>query len=144
MKKIISKNPLFYAFLFPAVMDVCFTVVGQDTSYWTNRVVNEASPAYYFLLVSPWLFLLISFVWFIFWYWLFKRLRESLRFFFMLIFIIAHSWGSSSWIWRAMQLNGVYSLDNQLSIMLSWSVIILYFAFISLLATYCLRIYTKK
>lgn len=144
MEKIISKNPLFYAFLFPAVMDVCFTVVGQDVSYWTNRVVNEASPAYYFLLVSPWLFLLGSVGWFIFWYWLFKRLKEPFNFFLMFFFITGHSWGSSSWIWKFMKVNDLYALNNQLSVMFAWSIIVFYFALISLLASYCLRIYLKK
>lgn len=144
MKKIISKNPLFYAFLLPALVDGFVTLIGQDTSYWTNRIINEASPAYYFLLVSPWFFIAGSIVWFVFWYGMFKRLKEPWNLFLMFLFIVAHSWGSSSWIWRAMQLNGFYSLDNQLSIMFAWSGVVFYFAFIAILAAYCLRIYTKK
>lgn len=58
VKQIIKKNSLFFAFLFPAFIDGVTTLLGQGSEYWSSsRVVNEASPAYYFLLTSPWLFL---------------------------------------------------------------------------------------
>ncbi len=66
INKLIRKNPLFYAFLFPAVVDGTLTLVGQDFYYWSNNKVNEASPAYYFLLISPWLYFFGSIAWFIF------------------------------------------------------------------------------
>jgi hypothetical protein len=54
MKKAVEKNPLFFAFLFPALLDGVVTLLGQDPQYWGGlRTVNEASPAYYFLLMSP-------------------------------------------------------------------------------------------
>ena len=143
MKKIISKNPLFFAFFFPALVDGLVTLVGQDTSYWTKRVVNEASPAYYFLLVSPWLFLLGLIIWFVFWYWLFKRLKESLNLFLMFLFLAGHSWGSGGWLMKILKQSGVYTPGNQLSIIFVWSIVVLYFAFIALFATYCLRIYME-
>lgn len=144
MKRAISKNPLYFAFFFPALVDGIITLLGQDTSYWTNKVVNEASPAYYFLLFSPWLFVLGSILWFVFWYWIFKKLKEPLNLFLMFLFIAGHSWGSSSWIWKIMKINGVYTPGNQFSVMLAWSIIIVYFASIALIATYCLRIYIRR
>lgn len=144
MKKIVSKNPLFFAFFFPALVDGLVTLVGQDTSYWTNRVVNEASPAYYFLLVSPWLFLLGSVGWFIFWYWLFKRLKEPLNLFLMFLFVAAHSWGSGGWIMKMFKQSGVYTIGNQVSVIFAWSLLLVYFLFISVFATYCLRCYLRS
>jgi len=144
VKQAISKNPLFFAFFFPALTDGIITLVGQDSSYWANGVVNEASPAYYFLLLSAWLFVLGSIFWFVFWYWIFKKLKEPLNLFLMFLFIAGHSWGSSSWIWKIMKVNGIYSSNNQPSIIFAWSIAVLYFALIALFATYCLRIYIRR
>jgi hypothetical protein len=144
MKRLVSKNPLFFAFFFPAVTDGVITLLGQDPSYWTNRVVNEASPAYYLLLISPWLFGIGSIFWLVFWYWIFKKLKEPLNLFFMFLFVAGHSWGSSSWIWKIMRVNGIYSPNNRLSIMFAWSVTIIYLALIAVFATYCLRIYMRR
>jgi len=145
IKNVLAQNPLFYAFFFPAFMDGIVTLLGQDSQYWNGlRTVNEASPAYYFLLASPWLFLLGSIVWFVFWYWLFKRLKEPLNLFLMFLFIAGHSWGSSSWIMKMFKQAGIYTLDNQPSIVFAWSLLIGYFLLIAFAATYCLRIYLTK
>lgn len=142
IKRLISKNPLYFAFLFPAIMDEVTTLLGQDPQYWSSsRTVIEASPAYYFLSVSPWLFLLGSIVWFIFWYWLFKKIKEPLNLFLMFLFIAGHSWGSSSWIMKIFKQNGVYALNNQPSIIFAWSLLIIYFVLIASIATYCIRLY---
>ncbi|PIP87834.1 hypothetical protein COW80_03670, partial [Candidatus Beckwithbacteria bacterium CG22_combo_CG10-13_8_21_14_all_01_47_9] len=80
MRQILSKNPLFFAWLLPALTDGIVTLAGQDKGYWLNhRLVNEASPAYYFLVASSWLFVLGSVFWFCFWYWLFLRLKEPVN-----------------------------------------------------------------
>jgi len=50
VETLIKKNPLFFAWFFPALVDNIVTLAGQ------NGPINEASPAYYFLLVSPWIF----------------------------------------------------------------------------------------
>lgn len=143
MKKIIYGNPLFFAFLFPALADGIITLLGQGSQYWeTARKVNEASPAYYFLLASPWLFITGSIVWFIFWYWLFKRLKEPVNLWLMFTFIAGHSWGSSSWIAKLIRDSGWMS--NQMRIMETWGILVFYFALIGLVATYCLRIYIKN
>lgn len=144
MKQIIKNNPLFFAFFFPALMDGMTTFLGQGSEYWnTNREVNEASPTYYFLLASPWLFLFGSVIWFIFWYWLFKRLREPLNLFLMFLFIAGHSWGSGGWIMKMFKQNGIYTLGNQPSIILAWSLLIVYFLLIAAIATSCLQIYIR-
>lgn len=142
---VIRKNPLFFAFLFPALVDGVTTLLGQGSQYWSgSRVVNEASPAYYFLLASPWLFIIGSFVWFIFLYWIFKKLKEPLNLFLMFLFIAGHSWGSSSWIMKMLKEAGVYTIGNQPSIIFAWSLLIVYFFIIASIATICLRIYIKK
>lgn len=144
INRIIKSNPLFFAFLFPAMVDGLATLLGQDSQYWSGfRAVNEASPAYYFLLASPWLFLSGSIVWFVFWYWLFKRLNEPLNLFLMFLFIAGHSWGSSSWIMKMFKQADIYTLGNQPSIIFAWGLLIFYFVLIAFLATYCLKVYLK-
>jgi len=136
------KNPLFFAFFFPALVDSLLTLISQGNQYWNvNRTVNEASPAYYFLLVSPWLFLFGSAVWFISWYWLIKRLKEPYNLFLMFLFLAGHFWGSSSWVMKLFKENGFYTLNNQPSIIFNWSLLILYLALVSIIATHCLRRY---
>jgi len=145
MKNIIKRNPLFFAFLFPALADAMMTLIGQGKQYWSiNRVVNEASPAYYFLVTSPWLFIFGVVVWFVFWYWLFKRLREPLNLFLMFLFIGGHSWGSSTWIMKMFRQAGVYMPGNQVSIILAWSLLVSYFVVIAVIATTCLRVYLRE
>lgn len=144
MKKIITHNPLFFAFIFPALVDATLTLIGQEKEYWQYRIVNEASPAYYFLFISPWLFIFGSIIWFIVLSLLFKKLKEPLNIFLMFLFLIGHSWGSSSWLRKILRENNIYNLDSQLSIMFGWFLIILYFILISLFATYCLKIYLSK
>jgi len=143
MRKIISKNPLYFAFLFPATVDGVITLLGQEQNYWTSRMVNEASPAYYFLYTSPLLYILGAIFWFIGWYFIFKKLKEPINLFIALTFIAGHSWGSTSWIWNIAKRNGFYTLGDQISIMLVWSVAIIYFSLISAIATYCIRVYFK-
>lgn len=144
MKSIIKRNPLFFAFLIPALTDGVVTILGQSNEYWSqNRTVNEASPAYYFLLASPWLYILGAFFWFVIWYLVFKRLKEPFNLWLMFLFMAGHSWGSSSWIMRMLRESGFYAVGNQVSVMVAWSVLILYFALIAFVATYCLRIYIK-
>jgi hypothetical protein len=144
MRKNINKNPLFFSFLFPAITDGIVTILGQDKLYWISRAVNEASPAYYVLILSPLLFLVGSVIWFGFWYWIFKRLKEPFNLFLMFLFIAGHSWGSTSWIWKIMKDNGIYIKENQISIIFVWVVAVFYFSLIAIFATYCLRIYINN
>lgn len=145
MKKTISKNPLFFAFITPAVTDTILTILGQDPAYWTNhRIINEASPVYFFLLISPFVYIIGSLIWYIFWYWALKHLKEPFNLAVTLLFLIGHSWGSSSWIHKFLLDKRIYNLFSQNSIMFGWSLIILYFVVISSIATYCLRIYMNQ
>jgi hypothetical protein len=107
-------------------------------------VVNEASPAFYFLLASPWLFVLGGCVWFLVWYRVFLKLREPINLFLMFLFVAGHSWGSSSWIMKMFKQAGVYTLGNQPSIVLAWGLLVVYFGVVALAATYCLRVYITR
>jgi len=139
---LVRRNPLFFAFLFPALTDGVITLLGQSPQYWSNqRMVNEASPAYYFLLTSPWIFILGSLIWFLVLYRVFRKLKEPINLILMFLFISGHSWGSTSWIWNLMRRNGIYDPSNQLSVISAWFLPVLYFFLIGLLATYCLRVY---
>ena len=145
MTKLIRKNPLFFAFFLPALTDGTVTLLGQSQNYWTNHaLVNEASPAYYFLTVSPWLFILGAVIWFVFWYWLLLLLKKPLNLFLMFCFISGHSWGVASWIFKLLKDIGFYTVTNQLSVISAWGVVVLYFCLVALCATFCLNIYLKK
>lgn len=135
MRKIISRNPLFFAWLLPALTDGVVTLVGQEKSYWLNhQLVNEASPAYYVLVASPWLFILGSIVWFGWWYWLFLRLKPPVNFWLMFLFISGHSWGSTLWIFKMLKPIGVSN---------AWFLAVGYFVLIAMCATHCLKVYLK-
>lgn len=144
VKNIISKNPLYFAFLFPAVVDGVLTLIGQDPNYWSDKVVREASPAYYFLVASPWVFVLGSFGWFVGWYLIFKKLKAPLNLFLAILFISGHSWGSTGWIWNVAKRNGLYSVGDQFSVITVWFLVVIYFSLISLFATYCVKLYFSK
>ncbi|MDP2670996.1 MAG: hypothetical protein Q8P13_00825 [bacterium] len=145
LNKQIKKNPLFFALLLPALTDSIITLLGQSQAYWNgSKTVNEASPAYYFLLASPWVYLVAVIVWFIFWYWVFKKIKEPANLFLMFVFIVGHAWGSSTWIKKLLIENGLYTVENQSRTILGWSLLMLYFVVIAVLATYCLKIYMES
>lgn len=145
IRNLIKKNPLYFVFLFPSLVDGVLTLVGQGPQYWSEqRVVNEASPAYYFLLASPWVFAIGSIVWFVFWYWIFRRLKEPINLILMFLFLAGHSWGSTSWIWNLMKRNEIYVSGNQISAMIAWFIPLIYFFLIGLSATHCLRVYMDE
>ncbi len=133
--KLLSKNPLFFAFLFSGFIDMSLTLFGQNFSQ--TKTINEASPAYYFLRLSPYLFLFGSVIWFILQYFVFLKIRNSLKLFLSILFISAHSWGSASWFWKLAKYNNLYQSQNQISVILVWSLVILYFALIAYFAQLC-------
>ncbi len=146
LEKIISKNPLFYIFVFPAVVDMLLTVIGQDEAYWQSfKNVNEASPAYIILVVSPFLFLGLSVLWLGFWFWFVKNFNNFLGLFVSLLFLVAHSWGSSTWIrkWIYQNFDSSVSL-TRLDITIGWLGIIAYFALCAAISTYALLVYAKN
>lgn len=145
LRKIINHNPLFFAFFLLALTDGVLTLIGQGVDYWDHlRTVNEASPAYYFLKISPWLYIFAAIAWLFLWYFLIKKLKRPFDIFFVFLFIAGHSWGSSTWIMRIFKRAGIYTLSNQPSIIFAWSLLILYFFLISAIATYCLEVYIKE
>jgi len=141
---IIGKNPLFFAFFFPMAIDGVLTLIGQDPSYWSGGKTNEASPAYFILQISPWLFVLGSAAWITFWYWAVRKLKEPLNLIMTLLFVIGHSFGSSSWIVNITFERGFFKYGDQASNMIAWGLIILYFVLIAIVAANCLRIYFRK
>lgn len=142
---LIEKNPLFWAFMLPASADFALTLAGQSKDYWlNNKLVNEASPAYIALVLSPWIYILGSIVWFLFWYFVFKKLKEPVNLCLMFLFITGNSWGSGSWIWKLLKDNKVYQLDNRVSITGVWSLIVFYFIIVAIAASHCLNLYIKK
>ncbi len=142
--KFLIKNPLFFTFFPVALIDGLITLVGQSPAYWTGKAVNEASPAYYFLLASPLLYLLGGVIWFVLWYWIFTKLKEPFNVFVALFFIVAHSWGSSSWILHYLRDPSRYNIHNQLQVMEVWLVVNVYFVLVVMNATYWFRSYFKR
>lgn len=135
MKKQIYKNPLFFAFVFPAAFDMVITVLGQDPSYWQNySLANEASPGFYLLATSPFLFLGSCALWLTLWYFVVKKLPQPFNLTVSLSMLIAHAWGSSSWFNRI-------TLFQDMDL---WTVTIIYFILLAMSASYCITLYYKK
>ena len=140
---IIGKNPLFFAYVFPAIANGVLTLAGQDPSYWKGGAVNEASPVYYVLQISPWLFVLGSALWLAFWYWAIRKLKEPLNLIMTLLFIIGHAFGSISWIVKIISEKEFFRYGNQTTDMIAWCIIIIYFVLIATVAANCLRRYFR-
>lgn len=139
--KIIRKNPLFYIFLFPSLIDCLLTILGQNASFWINpKMASEGSPAYFLLSCSPWLFATAFLIWLFVWFWLLQRLNEPLNLVLTITLLIGHSWGSGNWL-------GIIFVkinpDLPFLIITKWIVSILYFLIIACFATYCLKAYIK-
>jgi hypothetical protein len=144
MQKIIRINPLFYAILLPAIADGLLTLLGQGKTYWNNyKIINEASPAYYALYISPWVFVFGSIIWLLIWFFIFKKLKEPVNLFFLFLFIAGHSWGSSSWIMKIFREYNIYSVSNQSTVIFAWILLILYLIVLALWITYCFNVYLK-
>jgi len=142
--KYLNKNPLFFAILFPVVADGVLTLVGQGPAYWANRVVNEASPVYYVLKFSPWLFIALSLVWFFVLYKVFQKLKEPLNVFLMFLLIAGHSWGTASWLWNLARRYNLYTNSNQQAVVMIWFLVVGYFSLIATFATFSLMNYYKR
>lgn len=144
LQKYISLNPLFYAFLLPLFMDAFMTLYGQDVSYWINyKNVNEAAPIYFILQKSPYAYLLLEIVWFVFVYILVKKLKHPINLMLTMLFIVGHTHGSTGWILRSMRHADFYDHSRQ-SITIVWCLMIAYFASIGVWSSYFLSQYFKK
>lgn len=115
--------------------DGIITLVGQSPSYWLNyQSANEMSPAYFFMAVHPLLFILGGIVWFIGLYWLFLKLRHPFNLMLACTFIAGNTWGSTSWITKMMKDYGFLVSTNRLTILFSWTIVVLYFIVIGIFA----------
>lgn len=122
--------------------DGIMTLVGQSPSYWSNfKSANEMSPAYFFMAAHPLLFILGGVAWFIGLYWLFLRLKHPFNLMIACTFITGNTWGSTSWITKLMRDNGFLVTTNRFSILLSWTVLIIYFVVIGILAGFSISQY---
>lgn len=145
MYRFFNRNPLFFSFLFPAITDGIVTLLGQDAIFWQNyQTVNEASPAYFFLVIHPALYIIGSIIWFVFLFWLMKKLKHPLNLVLALAFIAGHSWGSSSWIIKMMKTVGLFVAPDRFSLLMGWTVLILYYVLIGVLAGICIDRYFKE
>lgn len=133
--QVFINNPLYFSFFIPMIMDGVMTLVGQEKTYWKNfKTVNEASPAYYFLIIHPYLFLVGGIFWFILMYWLIKLLNQPVNVILSCLFIAGHSWGSTSWLQKILRRNNILNPKNRSSILLSWFILVLYFLIIGVTA----------
>ena len=146
MKTLVEKNPFFFAFFFPALIDGIVTFLGQGKEYWSvTRTVNEASPAFYFLKSSPLLFIFGSIIWFVSWYLFFDKFKhEQIKLWLALIFLVGHSWGSGSWMVKFFKDWGVWTVDNVLLTNLMWAVLVGYFGIIAFFASKSLSVYFSE
>ena len=138
--KFIKSNPLYWAFFIPAAIDGIVTLLGQDTTYWSNyRSVNEGSPAWIILATHPALFILGSVIWFISWYFMYKKLKEPFNMMITIAFIAGHTWGSSSWISRFLGNADLYSNANRLG----WYALVTYFIFLGVVCGSLINLHIK-
>lgn len=136
--KLIKSNPLFYAMLVPAVLDMSFTLLGQDAKYWGNyKFVNEASPVWVILATHPLLFVLGSIVWFVMWYLIYKKLKFPVNLMVTIGFIAGHSYGAISWINRMIKLSGINPYNG-------WYIDIVYFVFLGIVCGKLISYYLRK
>lgn len=145
MKQIVKKNPLYFAFFFPMLMDGILTLAGQDANYWQNfKLANEASLAYFAMATHPALFILGTPLWLVFMYWLIKKVKHPYNLMLSSTLIAGHTWGSSTWISKIIRDSNLLDLTNRTDILTSWLAKIIYFVIIGVVAGYSLSLYTKK
>ena len=142
---LIQANPLYFSFLFPMLTDGIATLLGQDRSYWKNyKSAKEASPAYFFMAVHPVLYIVGAIIWFIGLYWIFMILPHTFNLIVACGFIAGNSWGSASWIAQILRKKGLYSPENRISILIFWTILVLYFLLIGIFATVFLSLYFQQ
>jgi len=140
----IRKNPLFFVFIFPIVLDTTLTLIGQDASYWRNfKTANEMAPVYFILAFSPILFIIGSLLWYIFLYWLVKKLKEPLNLILALTFMVGHTVGSSSWIRKILFDTGIYIIGDRASTTYSWVILVGYFVLVGVIGGLSISYYIK-
>ncbi len=122
MKKYLKRNPLFTVFLFPVVVDVIGTVLGQPKEYWTSgyKVFNEAVPIYPLMQIHPLLFIAFCLiVWLSFTYWLTLKLKKPLNLWATMALLVGHGYNSITWFRIDFYRAGLFAGQDQLSKALS-------------------------
>jgi len=141
----IRKNPLFFIFIFPIVLDTTLTLIGQDASYWRNfKTANEMAPVYFILAYSPFIFIVGSLLWYVFLYWLVKKLKEPLNLILALSLIVGHTVGSTSWIRKILFDTGIYIIGDRVSTTLAWVVLVGYFVLVGIIAGLSISSYVES
>ena len=144
MPTFIRKNPLFFVFIFPIVLDTTLTLIGQDASYWRNfKTANEMAPVYFILAYSPIVFIIGSFFWYVFLYWLVKKLKEPLNLILALSLIVGHTVGSTSWIRKMLIESGTYLIGDRTSMTYSWLILVGYFMLVGIIGGLAVNSYIK-
>jgi len=145
ISQLFVNNPLYFSFFIPMVMDGITTLLGQEKSYWKDyKTVNEASPAYFVLIIHPFLFLAGGILWAIIMYLLIKSLNYPINIILGCLLISGHSWGSSSWITKILKKLNFLNPESRVSILLTWSILILYFLLIGITAGLSISYYFSK
>lgn len=145
--RLINRNPLYFAFFLPAVIDGILTIVGQPVGYLINPSIGrDASPAHYVIVSSPWLFAAGAMIWYLFWYKFFKmrKMPEIIKYWLMFLFVAGHSWGSSQWIWKILKDHGWVDIENQVSVELGWGIMVLYLMIVALTGAVSLKMYISQ
>ena len=127
------------------VLDGVLTLVGQSESYWSNfRLANEASPAYFFMAVSPGLYVIGALVWFVGLWFLFKKLGQPCNLMLAMTFLVGNTWGSSTWIMKLIRESSWYAINDRSAILLAWVILASYFTVVSVNASFWLKKYFER
>jgi hypothetical protein len=141
------KNPLFFVFAIPIVVDVVGTVLGQPPEYWTSgyKVFNEAVPIYPLLQIHPLLFIIFCLVvWLSFTYWITKKLKEPFNIWATMALLIGHGYNSVFWLRTDLYRAGLFMGQDQLSKALSLIPMTLYILLAGWIATKGFMSYVEK
>lgn len=141
----LARNPLFFAFIFPLVTDTALTLAGQDPSYWSNyATANEAAPIRFLLAAHPLIFLGASLVWYLFLYWLVKRIKHPVNLMVALGFMVGHTTGSESWIVRIILTSGWLEAGQRSSTTLLWLTTAGYFVLVGIVGGLAISSYIQQ
>lgn len=114
---------LLYPFYLAAVVDLSFTLLGQDAAYWQDfSKVNEASPHLAWALqIHPIVYIIGAIIYLLIIPRLFQIIRNPYNLIMLFTLFFAHIWGGTGWLWRVMKNLGVYtSPSDRFGITIVW------------------------
>lgn len=139
------KNPLFLVFILPLLTDTTLTLLGQNQTYWNNfKSANEMAPVYYLLKTHPAVFIAASLIWYIFLYWLIKKLKYPLNLIVALSLMVGHTVGSQSWIKKMLYDSGIYVIGDRGSTNIAWLILVGYYVLVGTVAALSISKYFKN